>query len=58
MNPYEELGKIQFQIDRLEISKNNIVRQIEMQLTAEAVKQQEMGKAKLPEDENAGESAT
>ena len=41
MNLYEELGIIQFQLDKLEQAKNNIVRQIEIQITIESVKQQE-----------------
>lgn len=40
MNLYEELGNIQFQIDKLEESKNRIVRQIEIQMTIEAIRQQ------------------
>lgn len=41
MDLYTELGRIQFQLDRLEIAKNNIVRQIEIQITIESIKQQE-----------------
>lgn len=40
MNLYQELGNIQFQLDKLEASKNSIVRQIEIQMTIEAVRQQ------------------
>jgi len=40
MNLYEELGKVQFQLDKLEQAKNNIVRQIEIQMTIESVKQE------------------
>ena len=41
MNLYEELGKIQFQLDRFKQAKNNIKQQIEIQLAIEALKQQE-----------------
>ena len=41
MDLYAELGRIQFQLDKLELAKNNIVRQIEIQITIESVKQQE-----------------
>lgn len=40
MNLYEELGNIQFQIDKLEAAKNNIVRQIEIQMTIESIRKQ------------------
>ena len=40
MKLYEELGRIQFQIDKLEASKNHVVRQIEIQMTVEAVRKQ------------------
>ena len=50
MNLYEELGRIQFQLDKLEASKNSIVRQIEIQMTIEAVqKQQKIAEAKPQE---------
>lgn len=49
INLYEQLGNIQFQIDKLEAGKNNIVRQIEIQMTVEAIKQQDENKK---EDEN------
>ena len=49
MSLYEELGNIQFQIDKLEESKNRIVRQIEIQMTIEAVKQQKIAEAKPQE---------
>lgn len=41
MNLYEELGKIQFQLDRFEQAKNNIKQQIEVQLAIEMAKSQE-----------------
>jgi len=40
MDLYAELGRIQYQIDKLEASKTHIVRQIEIQITIESVKQQ------------------
>lgn len=56
INLYEQLGNIQFQIDKLETAKDNIVRQIEIQMTIESIKQQEIAKAKLQEDENDSKS--
>lgn len=49
MNLYQELGNIQFQIDKLEASKNSIVRQIEIQMTIEAIRQQTANEAKPQE---------
>lgn len=40
MELYTELGRIQFQLDKLEQAKTNIVRQIEIQLTVESIKSQ------------------
>lgn len=44
INLYEQLGNIQFQLDKMEIAKTNIVRQIEIQMTIESVKRQEKNK--------------
>jgi len=41
MELYTELGRIQFQLDKLEQSKENIVRRIEIAETIEAVKREE-----------------
>lgn len=50
MNLYEQLGNIQFQIDKLEAAKDNIVRQIEIQMTVEAIKQQDENKKEEKND--------
>lgn len=39
MDLYAELGRIQFQLDKLEAAKNNITRQIEIQMTIESTNQ-------------------
>ena len=39
MDLYAELGKIQFQLERLEIAKRNTMRQIEIQMTIESTNQ-------------------
>jgi len=49
MNLYQELGNIQFQLDKLEASKNSIVRQIEIQMTIEAIRQQKIAEAEPKE---------
>lgn len=41
MTLYEELGKIQFQLERFEQAKSNIKQQIEIQLAIEVLKPQE-----------------
>ncbi|MCK5225144.1 MAG: hypothetical protein KAQ89_00345 [Planctomycetes bacterium] len=48
MNLYEELGNIQFQIDKLEAAKINIVRQIEIQMTIEATRKQAIDDSAKP----------
>lgn len=48
MNLYEELGQIQIQMDKLELAKNNIVRQIEIQITIEAIRQQAIDDSAKP----------
>ena len=48
MNLYEELGNIQFQIDKLEAAKNNIVRQLEIQMTIEAIGKQAIDDSAKP----------
>lgn len=48
MDLYTELGRIQFQLDKLEIAKTNIVRQIEIQETIAAVKREREEEAKKP----------
>ena len=50
MNLYEELGRIQFQLDKLETSKAHIVRQIEIQMTVESIKQQTQNEANQTDD--------
>ena len=50
MNLYQELGNIQFQLDKLEASKNSIVRQIEIQMTIEAVRQQAVDDSAKPQE--------
>jgi len=50
INLYEQLGNIQFQLDKLELAKNNITRQIEIQMTIESVKQQEVNKQEPTEE--------
>ena len=52
MNLYEELGNIQFQIDKLEAAKTNIVRQIEIQMTIESIKQQKIAKPVEDKDDS------
>lgn len=49
MKLYEELGRIQFQLDKLEASKNSIVRQIEIQMTIEAIRQQPVDDSAKPQ---------
>lgn len=51
MDLYAELGRIQFQMDKLEAAKTNIVRQIEIQMTIESVKQQDCSKEEVKQDE-------
>ena len=54
MDLYAELGRIQFQLDKLGAAKNKIVRQIEIQMTIESMKQQEDNKQQqeaIPEGE-------
>ena len=48
MDLYAELGRIQFQLDKLELAKTNIVRQIEIQETIIAVKREREEEAKKP----------
>lgn len=49
MNLYQELGNIQLQLDKLEAAKNSIVRQIEIQMTIEAVRQQAIDDSAKPQ---------
>ena len=51
MDLYAELGRIQFQMDKLEAAKTNIVRQIEIQMTIKSVKQQDCSKEEVNQDE-------
>lgn len=51
MNLYEELGNIQFQIDKLEAAKTNIVRQIEIQMTIEAIRKQAVDDSAKPQED-------
>lgn len=50
MNLYEELGNIQYQIDKLAAAKNNIVRQIEIQMTIEAIRKQTIDDSAKPQE--------
>ena len=50
MNLYQELGNIQFQLDKLEASKNSIVRQIEIQMTIEAIRKQTTDDSAKPQE--------
>lgn len=56
MNLYEELGRIQYQIDKLEVAKDSIARQIEIQRTIETIRQQAADEAKPLEDSDASKS--
>lgn len=40
INLYEQLGSIQFQLEKLFESKENLIKQIELQMTINSVKQQ------------------
>jgi len=40
MELYAELGRIQFQLDKLDVAKKSIVRQIEIQMTIESINNQ------------------
>lgn len=51
MSLYEELGNIQFQIDKLEAAKNSIVRQIEIQMTIEAIRKQTVDDSAKPQED-------
>jgi len=48
MELYAELGRIQFKLDKLEAAKNNLVRQIEIQMTIESINNQKPVEEKHP----------
>jgi len=42
INLYGQLGSIQFQLDKLQEQKKHIIRQIEIQMTIESMKEQKV----------------